>query len=112
MEEHMKKFDGKLRLLAFLSEDIQRIQEKGDPAGIERQTKIIKRHLEEIHEIIFHVQELRFENGDEPEEIREWSLEAEENLTKYEEDVGHYNTHLTTKEATRSRRRKKKNKKC
>ena len=83
----MKKFDGKLRLLAFLSEDIPRIQEKGDPAGIERQTKIIKRHLEEIHEIIFHVQELRFENGDESQEIREWSLEAEENLTKYEKDI-------------------------
>eukprot|EP00794_Sanderia_malayensis_P005879 gene5879-6568_t len=87
MEENMKKLDGKVRMLAFLNEDIPRIQGKRDAAGIERQIQIMKKHLEETHDVIFKIQELKIESGDEPGEIREWSLQAEDNLSEYENGV-------------------------
>ena len=80
VEKSLKEINGKLKLLKFIRNDTPRILEKKSLKAMERHLKVFENKIEESHELRARVQEFRIENGDEPEEIRKWSLEIENEI--------------------------------
>ena len=90
VEQSLKEIDGKLKLLKFIRDYTTRILEKSLKA-MERHLKVFKNKIEESHELRVRVHEFRIKNGDEPEEIRKWSLGIESEITDYEDDTEELN---------------------
>ena len=91
LEQALKKIDSKLRLLEFTRDDVPRIQEKKDLKATEQLQKTLEKQIDSVHEkmVEIHVQALRIEKGEEPNNVRKWSLEIEKQVAEYEEIENH-----------------------
>ena len=90
LEQALKKIDSKLRLLKFTRDDVPRIQEKNELKAAERLQKALVQQIDSVHEQMVEIQALKIENGDQPDDVRKWSLEIENQVAEYErvtEDV-------------------------
>ena len=85
IEQALKRINSKLRLLEFTEEDVPRIQEKNELKAAERLERALEEQMDSVHEQMMQVKALRIEKGDEPDVIRKWSLEMENQLAKFEE---------------------------
>jgi hypothetical protein len=72
-----KKLQGKLKLLKLLNESTKTKVEQRDLETIERHANMIRNKLSKI-------QELKFEEGKDETDIRNWSAEVDENLKEYQ----------------------------
>ena len=79
-----EKIDGKLRMLNFTTEDTMKILEARDAKTIERHGSTVESFIDKVHQLKLQVQELRMENGDEPDEVRLWTQTLEAKVSKYE----------------------------
>ena len=57
--------------------------EAGDLTPLERKRKTLERKVEEIHELKVKAQEIKFEQGDNVDAIRQWSTQLEERVAVY-----------------------------
>ena len=73
LEQAVKKITAKLRMLEFTRDDVPRIREKKELKALERLQKVLEEQIDNVRKQI--VQALRIEKGDEPGEVRKWSLE-------------------------------------
>ena len=90
LEEALKKIKAKLKMLEFTQEDIPRIREKNELKALERLRKVLEEQIDNVHEQKVQIQAMRFEKGDQPEEIRKWTREIEEEVAEFDgvvEDV-------------------------
>ena len=87
MESIEKAIEAKLKLLEFTSEQGHEAAETGDLTQLERKRKTLETKVEEIHELKVKAQELKFEQGDEVDAIRQWSAQLEERLAVYEKAI-------------------------
>lgn len=55
---------------------------------MERLQKVLEEHIDGVHEQNVKIQALRFEKGDDPDEVRKWTLEIEEQLAEFQEIKG------------------------
>ena len=83
-EQALEKIDSKFRLLEFTQDDIPRIQEKKD-LTTERLQRTLEKQIDSDHEQMVEIQALRIEKGEEPNDVRNWSLEIEKQVAEYEE---------------------------
>ena len=83
-EQALEKIDSKFRLLEFTRDDIPRIQEKKD-LTTERLQRTLEKQIDSDHEQMVEIQALRIEKGEEPNDVRNWSLEIEKQVAEYEE---------------------------
>ena len=81
----MKKIDSKLRLLKFTGDDVPRIQEKNELKAAERLQKAVEQQIDSVHEQMVEIQALKIGNGDQPDDVRKWSLEIEKQVAEYEQ---------------------------
>ena len=77
LEQAVKKIDAKLRMLKFTTEEVPRIREKKELKGLERLQKDLKKQLDGVHEQKVQIQALKIEQGDDLNDVREWTLEIE-----------------------------------
>ena len=87
MESIEKAINAKLKLLEFTSEQGHEAAETGDLTPLERKRKTLETKVEEIHELKVKAQELKFEQGDEVDAIRQWSAQLEERVAVYEKAI-------------------------
>ena len=85
LEQALKKIDFKFRLLEFPRDDVPRIQEKKDLKATERLQKTLEKQIDSVHEQMVEIQALRIEKGEEPNDVRKWSLKIEKQVADYEE---------------------------
>ena len=85
LEQALKKIDSKFWLLEFTRNDVPRIQEKKDLKATERLQKTLKKQIDSVLEQMVEMQALRIEKGEEPNDVRKWSLEIEKQVAEYEE---------------------------
>ena len=85
LEQALKKIDSKFRLLEFTRDDVPRIQEKKDLKATERLQKTLEKQIDSVHEQMVEIQALRIEKGEEPNDVRKWSLEIEKQVAEYGE---------------------------
>ena len=85
LEQALKKIDSKLRLLKFTHDDVPRIQEKNELKAAERLQKALEQQIDSVHEQMVEIQALKIENGDQPDDVRKWSLEIEKQVAEYEQ---------------------------
>ena len=88
-EQALKKIDSKFRLLEFMRDDVPRIQEKKDLKATERLQKTLEKQIDSVHEQMVEIQALRIEKGEEPNDVRNWSLEIKKQVAEYEEIENH-----------------------
>lgn len=88
VKQLLNKIDAKLRMLEFTRTETPRIREKKDLKSLERQEKKIGDLIEGIHEQKCEVQTAMIEQGTDPEEVTQWTLEIEGKITKFEEVMG------------------------
>jgi hypothetical protein len=79
-----KKLQGKLKLLKLLNESTKTKVEQRDLETIERHANVIQNKLSEIQDLKLSIQELKFEEGKDETDIRNWSAEVDENLKEYQ----------------------------
>ena len=89
LEQALKKIDSKFRLLEFTRDDVPRIQEKKDLKATEQLQKTLEKQIDSVHEKMVEIQALRIEKGEEPNNVRKWSLEIEKQVAEYEEIENH-----------------------
>jgi exonuclease III len=58
--------------------------EQRDLETIERHANVIQNKLSEIQDLKLSIQELKFEEGKDETDIRNWSAEVDENLKEYQ----------------------------
>ena len=85
LEQALKKIDSKLRLLKFTGDDVPRIQEKNELKAAERLQKALEQQIDSVHGQMVEIQALKIGNGDQPDDIRKWSLEIEKQVAEYEQ---------------------------
>ena len=85
LEQALKKIDSKLRLLKFTGDDVPRIQEKNELKAAERLQKALEQQIDSVHEQMVEIQALKIGNGDQPDDVRKWSLEIEKQVAEYEQ---------------------------
>ena len=87
LEELIKAIERKFELLQFTHEDTPKTIEKGNLSGMERQKKTLESKVEEIHGLKVKIQELKFEQGEQAEDVRKWSNEVEQRVTAFDDVV-------------------------
>ena len=81
MEEAKKKLQTKTKFLKFLGDDTEKIVKQSHPAAMEIYLNTIQTKLAEIQDLKVNIQEMKFEEGANEDEIRKWTSEIEESLT-------------------------------
>ena len=84
LEQAVKKIDAKLRMLKFTTEEVPRIREKKELKALERLQKDLEKQLDGVHEQKVQIQALKIEQGDDPNDVREWTLEIEGQVDVFE----------------------------
>ena len=75
----------KLRMLKFTQDDVPRVRERKELKALERLQRVLEEQIDSAHEQMVEIQALRIEKGDEPGDVRKWSLEIEQQVAEYEE---------------------------
>ena len=84
LEQAVKKIDAKLRMLKFTTEEVPRIREKKELKALERFQKDLEKQLDGVHEQKVQIQALKIEQGDDLNDVREWTLEIEGQVDVFE----------------------------
>lgn len=85
VKQTLKKIEGKLRMLEFTRDDTtHRIREKNDLRSLERHEKVFGDLIDDVHEQKVLVQTTRIEEGDNPDEVKQWTLNIEEKIAEFE----------------------------
>ena len=85
VKQILKKIEGKLRMLEFTRDDTPRIRKKNELKSLERHEKVFGEQIENIHEQKVQVQVARIEEGDNADEVKQWTLQMEEKIAGFEE---------------------------
>ena len=83
MEAERKKLQTKTKFLKFLADDTEKIVKQSDPAAMERHLNTIQTKLGEVQDLKVNIQEMKFEEGANEDEIRKWTSEIDEILTNF-----------------------------
>ena len=73
MEAARKKLQTKTKFLKFLAGDTEKIVKQSDPAAMERHLNTIQTKLAEVQDLKVNIQEMKFEQGANEDEIRKWT---------------------------------------
>ena len=84
LDQAMKKIEAKLRMLKFTRDDVPRIRDKKELKPLERLQKALEEQIDSVHEQKVQIQALRIEKGDEPDDVRKWTVEMEEQVAEFE----------------------------
>ena len=87
LQKLSKAIDTKIQLLKFTNEATTNVLEKGSFTTVERQRKTLEGKIEEVHALKVEIQELKLENGEDLEGIREWSSTIEGKLVEFESAI-------------------------
>ena len=85
LEQALKKMDSQLRLLKFTRDDVPRIHEKNAIKAAERLQRALEQQIGSVHERMVEIQALKIEKGDQPDDVRKWSLEIEKQCAEYQQ---------------------------
>ena len=85
LEQALKKMDSQLRLLKFTRDDVPRIHEKNAIKAAERLQRALEQQIGSVHERMVEIQALKIEKGDQPDDVRKWSLEIEKQGAEYQQ---------------------------
>jgi hypothetical protein len=77
VKQMLNKIEEKLCMLEFTRSDTPRIQEKHELKSLDRQDKVFSELIDNIHEQKFLVQTAKIEQGGNPEDVTQWTLEIE-----------------------------------
>ena len=83
LDQAVKKIEAKLRMLKFTREDVPRIRDK-ELKPLERLQKALEEQIDSVHEQKVQIQALRIEKGDQPDDVRKWTVEMEEQVAEFE----------------------------
>ena len=83
LNQAVKKIEAKLRMLKFTRDDVPRIRDKKELKPLERLQKALEEQIDSIHEQKVQIQALRIEKGDEPDDVRKWTVEMEEQVAEF-----------------------------
>lgn len=72
-------------MLKFTQDDGPRVREKTELKALERLQRVLEEQIDSVHEQMVEIQVLRIEKGDEPGDVRKWSLEIEQQVAEYGE---------------------------
>ena len=84
LDKAVKKIEAKLRMLKFTRDDVPRIRDKKELKPLERLQKALEEQIDSVHEQKVQIQALRIEKGDEPDDVRKWTVEMEEQVAEFE----------------------------
>ena len=84
LDQAVKKIEAKLRMLKFTRDDVPRIRDKKELKPLERLQKALEEQIDSVHEQKVQIQALRIEKGDEPDDVRKWTVEMEEQVAEFE----------------------------
>ena len=84
LDQAVKKIEAKLRMLKFTRDDVPRIRDKKELKPLERLQKALEEQIDSVHEQKVQIQALRIEKGDEPDDVRKWTFEMEEQVAEFE----------------------------
>ena len=93
VKQILKKIEGKLRMLEFTRDDTPRIRQKNELKSLERHEKVFGELIENIHEQKVQVQVARIE-GDNADEVKQWTLQMEEKIAGFEELMAELQTEV------------------
>ena len=85
LEQALKRIDSKLRLLKFTRDNVPRIQEKNELKAAERLQKGLEQQIDSVHEQMVEIEALKIENGEQPDDVRKWSVQVEKQVAEYEQ---------------------------
>ena len=85
LEQALKKMDSQLRLLKFTRDDVPRIHEKNAIKAAEGLQRALEQQIGSVHERMVEIQALKIEKGDQPDDVRKWSLEIEKQGAEYQQ---------------------------
>lgn len=72
-------------MLKFTQDDGPRVREKTELKALERLQRVLEEQIDSVHGQMVEIQVLRIEKGDEPGDVRKWSLEIEQQVAEYGE---------------------------
>ena len=84
LDQAVKKIEEKLRMLKFTRDDVPRIRDKKELKPLERLQKALEEQIDSVHKQKVQIQALRIEKGDEPDDVRKWTVEMEEQVAEFE----------------------------
>ncbi|XP_028405771.1 uncharacterized protein LOC114528347 [Dendronephthya gigantea] len=84
VDELLKKVEGKLRMLKFMSDETPSVLGMNKQKQIERHVKVLESLIEEVHDLKVEVQRKRIEKGDDLTEVRTWSRDLEQTVLEFE----------------------------
>ncbi|XP_068707690.1 uncharacterized protein [Montipora foliosa] len=96
MEDLYKSIEAKLQLLTFTNGQTSDAVKKENFASVERLKTTLAKKVDEVHDLKVRVQELRFEEGDDGEEILKWSTDLEEKLSVFEKAIDNLGSKIKT----------------
>lgn len=83
----LKSIETKIKLLKLTDEETNGIIKKGHVPSLERQQKVFKAKLGEVYSLKVEIQELKLEENEDVEEIRNWSASVDSQLVVFEENM-------------------------
>ena len=84
LEDLLKAIESKVSMLEIVCEDVPNVLTRNHIPSMERKSKIIQTKLSEMYELITKTQESKIESGENKDKVREWSVEIESEIWKYE----------------------------
>ena len=96
MEGLYKSIEAKLQLLTFTNGQTSDAVKKENFASVERLKTTLAKKVDEVHDLKVRVQELRFEEGDDGEEILKWSTDLEEKLSVFGKAIDNLGSKIKT----------------
>ena len=70
--------------------------QKENFAPVERLKNTLAKKVDEVHDLKVRIQELRFEEGDDGEEILKWTTDLEEKLSVFEKAIDNLGSKIKT----------------
>lgn len=87
LEDLIKLMETKTEMLRFTHDETPRLLEEKHLSSMERQRKTLETKVEEVHDIKVRMQELKIQQGEKGDEIRDWSVKIEHNMAVFEQAI-------------------------
>ena len=104
METLLKSVNTKLQMLEFTNESVREALEKRHVPTMERKLKTLQDKIDEIQDLETKIQEAKIEKGENIQDIKEWSIKIESDISKYEASVLELNSVIRDIQKTESER--------
>eukprot|EP00794_Sanderia_malayensis_P016264 gene16264-biopygen13817 len=103
-----KNLDAIIQMLKFAQEETETILKKNSVKPLQRQLKKFESLLDEFENLKVQMQKLKFTNGEEPQDVRSWSLEIDGEITTFEDTIDAINDKIDAfkEEAAREERQR------